>query len=302
MALGDRAPRAQIVVAAMCFGTTGTAQAQWRPDDVSTVAVGSARIVIGALLLALVAGRALGAVFSRSGTPVLLAGGVGVAIYQLSFFAAVDRTGVAVGTVVAIGSGPAIAGLLARLVNREPLTARWGVATGLTVVGVALLGFGTGGDAALDGVGVALAVIAGAGYATYAVLAKRLLLAGHGPEPVMAATFGVGAVLLLPVLLISGVGWLGEPEGLLLAVYLGAVPTALAYVLFARGLRSVATGEAATLTLAEPLTATALGVLVLAERPSGMAVAGAAVVLAGLLVLAGPTRDRGEPVHPEPVL
>lgn len=299
--LSDRAPRAQIVVAAMCFGTTGTAQALWRPDDVSTVAVGSARIVIGALLLVLVAGRALGAVFTRSSSPVLLVGGLGVAVYQLSFFAAVDRTGVAVGTVVAIGSGPAAAGLLARVVNREPLTGRWAVATGLTVVGVALLGFGTGGDTALDGLGVALAVIAGAGYATYAVLAKRLLLAGHGPEPVMAATFGVGAVLLLPVLLVSGAGWLGDSEGLLLALYLGAVPTALAYILFARGLRSVATGEAATLTLAEPLTATVLGVLVLAERPSGAALAGAAVILAGLLVLAGPARDRGQPVHPEPV-
>lgn len=299
--LSDRAPRAQIVVAAMCFGTTGTAQALWRPDDVSTVAVGSARIVIGALLLVLVAGRALGAVFTRSSSPVLLVGGLGVAVYQLSFFAAVDRTGVAVGTVVAIGSGPAAAGLLARVVNREPLTGRWAVATGLTVVGVALLGFGTGGDTALDGLGVALAVIAGAGYATYAVLAKRLLLAGHGPEPVMAATFGVGAVLLLPVLLVSGAGWLGDAEGLLLALYLGAVPTALAYILFARGLRSVATGEAATLTLAEPLTATVLGVLVLAERPSGAALAGAAVILAGLLVLAGPARDRGQPVHPEPV-
>ncbi len=297
----DRAPRAQILVAAVCFGTTGTAQAQWRPDDASTVAVGSARIVIGALLLVVVARGGLRAVATRATSPVLLAGGVGVAVYQLSFFAAVDRTGVAVGTVVAIGSGPAFAGLLARVVNGEALSRRWAAATALTAVGVALLGAGSGGDASVDPTGVVLAVVAGGGYASYAVLAKRLLLAGHGPEPVMAATFSVGALLLVPVLLASGTAWLAEPEGLALAVYLGAVPTALAYVLFARGLRHVATGEAATLTLAEPLTATALGVLVLAERPSGLAIAGAGVVLAGLLVLAGPARAGGEPVHPEPV-
>jgi drug/metabolite transporter, DME family len=298
----DRAPRAQIFVAAVCFGTTGTAQAQWRPADVSPVGVGSVRIVVGAILLCLVARRGLRAVVSRGTIGVLLAGGIGVAVYQLSFFAAVDRTGVGVGTVVAIGSGPAMAGVLGRLVNREALTVRWATATGLTVAGVGLLGLGAGDDASLEVAGVILAVVAGAGYASYAVLAKRLLLDGHQPEPVMAATFGVGAVLLLPVLLASGVSWLAEAEGLLLALYLGAVPTALAYVLFARGLRSVATGEAATLTLAEPLTAAALGVLILSERPSGLAVAGAAVVLAGLLVVAGPGRSRGEPIHPEPVV
>ena len=301
LAWTDRVPRAQILVAAVCFGTTGTAQAQWRPDDATTVAVGAARIVIGALLLAVVARRGLRATCTRSAAPVLLVGGAGVAIYQLSFFAAVDRTGVALGTVVAIGSGPAIAGLLARVVNAEALGGRWAVATGLTVVGVALLGLGARDDTSLDAVGVGLAVVAGAGYATYAVLAKRLLVAGHEPEPVMAGTFGVGAVLLLPVLALSDLRWLSDPQGLLLAIYLGVVPTALAYVLFARGLRHVATGEAATLTLAEPLTATALGVLVLAERPSGLALAGAGVVLAGLLVLAGPSRRSGSPVHPEPV-
>jgi DME family drug/metabolite transporter len=68
------------------------------------------------------------------------------------------------------------------------------------------------------------------------------------------------------------------------------VPTALAYVLFARGLRRLTPGETATLTLAEPLTATGLGVLVLGERPGAVAVAGAALVLAGLLALALPSR------------
>ena len=48
-----------------------------------------------------------------------------------------------------------------------------------------------------------------------------------------------------------------------MALYLGAIPTALAYVLFARGLRHLTPGETATLTLAEPLTATGLGILVL---------------------------------------
>ena len=73
--------------------------------------------------------------------------------------------------------------------------------------------------------------------------------------------------------------------------------TALAYILFARGLKWLTPGETATLTLAEPLTAAALGTVVLAERPGALAVVGAALVLAGLVALAAPTGRRRARVH-----
>ena len=101
-----------------------------------------------------------------------------------------------------------------------------------------------------------LAVVSGSGYATYTILAKRMLRRGHAPERVMAAAFSLGAVLLLPVLVLGDTAWIATPDGLAMALFLGAVPTALAYVLFARGLRELTPGETATLTLAEPLTAT----------------------------------------------
>jgi DME family drug/metabolite transporter len=88
---------------------------------------------------------------------------------------------------------------------------------------------------------------------------------------------------------------LATPGGLGLAVYLGAIPTALAYVLFSRGLRGLTSGETATLVLAEPLTAAALGVVALGEQPSVAAGAGAALVLAGLAILALPGRRPIEP-------
>src|SRR6185436_13523427 len=109
--------RLQVLLAAVCFGTTGTAQAIG--PAASPVAVGAARIVIGG---ATVAGIA-----------------VGVCVYQLSFFAAVNLTGVAVGTVVAIGTGPAAAGMLGRVVNGERLTGRWALATLCAAAGVVLL-------------------------------------------------------------------------------------------------------------------------------------------------------------------
>ena len=278
--------RLQVLLAAICFGTTGTAQAVG--PGASPVAVGAARIVFGGLLLALVA-RGLRARLPRVGAP-LIGMAVAVAVYQLSFFAAIRLTGVAVGTVVAIGTGPAAAGALGRLLNGERLSARWAQATALAAAGVVLLA-GDGG-ASVDVTGVALAVMSGVGYASYTVLSKRMLDAGEAPEGVMAAGFGGAGLLLLPVLIVAGPSFLVTPGGLGMAVYLAAVPTALAYVLFSRGLRRLSSGETATLVLAEPLTASALGVVALGEHPSAVAGAGALLVLAGLLVLAAPARRR----------
>jgi DME family drug/metabolite transporter len=280
--------RLQVLLAAICFGTTGTAQALG--PDANPLAVGSARIVVGGALL-LLAARALRTALPRDGR-IVGAIAVAIAAYQLSFFAAVNQTGVAVGTVVAIGTGPAVAGVLGALVNGERLTARWAAATTLAAAGVVLLVAAGGREADVDIGGILLAVLAGSGYASYTVMAKRLLDRGAEPIGVMAAGFGSAGALLIPVLLIAGPGFLGDPGGLAMAIYLGAVPTALACVLFARGLRHLSSGETTTIVLAEPLTAVVLGVVVLGEQPGAIAWAGAAFVLAGLAVLALPARRR----------
>jgi DME family drug/metabolite transporter len=286
--------RLQVLLASLCFGTTGTAQALG-PDGLAPAGVGAGRILVGGALLVLVAlltsgARALGAL---PRTPLVLAAGA-VATYQLSFFAAVHDTGVAVGTIVALGSAPALAGGLEWVVDGKAPARAWAMATALACAGVALLALaGSDADISLPGVGLALG--AGASYAGYTLAAKRMLGGGHTPETVMAGAFGLGAVLLLPVLAITGAGWMIEPGGAALIVFLGVIPTALAYLLFARGLRRLSAAETATLTLAEPLTAAVLGVVVLSERMSAPAAAGGALILGGLLVLAAPDVRRRRP-------
>ena len=280
--------RFQLLTAAVLFGTTGTAQALAGTD--APAEVGAARIAVGgaALVLVALAGRRLRGL--RPALPLLVVGGFGVAVYQLSFFAAVDRTGVTVGTVVAIGFGPVAAGVLERVVEGTTPTRRWLVATALAVAGVAVLTLAAGADAAVSPAGIGLALLAGGGYAAYTVIAKRLLRLGHDPVGVMAASFGLGAVLLLPVLVLGDYAWLSEPSGIALALYLGLLPTAVAYLLFVHGLRRVSAAEATTLVLAEPVTAAVLGALVLDERLGTAAALGAALVLAGLVALAIPGR------------
>jgi DME family drug/metabolite transporter len=217
---------------------------------------------------------------------LVLLSGLCVAAYQATFFAAVDDTGVAVGTVVAIGSAPVFTGLMARAFTGEQLSRRWAGATALGCAGVCtlVLGGGSGGEVSLPGVGLAL--LAGAGYGGYAVAGKRLMDQGATPEALMASVFSIGAAVLMPLLAIVPTGELLTTGGLALALYLGALPTAVAYTLFARGLRRIGAGETATLTLGEPVTAAALGFIVLGERPGVAAVVGAALVLTGLVLLA----------------
>jgi drug/metabolite transporter, DME family len=275
--------RLQVLLASLCFGTTGTAQALG-PHGLSPAGVGAARILVGgALLLAFARG------LPRLPRGPLLVAAAGVAAYQLCFFAAVSDTGVAVGTIVALGSAPAIAGGLEWALERRAPARAWAPATALACAGVALLAL-AGADAAISAPGVALALGAGAAYAAYTLAAKRMLGAGHRPEEVMAGAFGLGALALVPVLAVTGAGWLLQPGGAALALFLGVVPTAVAYVLFARGLERLSAAETATLTLAEPLTAALLGLIVLSERLSPAAALGAALVLAGLVVLAAPRR------------
>jgi DME family drug/metabolite transporter len=278
--------RTQVLIAAILFGTTGTAQALG-PDGSTPMTVGASRILIGGSILAAMA-LASGGFRGRWPLGHVLLAGAGVAVYQLAFFQAVADTGVAVGAIVAIGSGPIFAGILERLLDGAWPGRTWLVATALATTGVAVLSLASATDASLSAAGIGLALVSGLGYATYTIVAKRLLRLGHKPVAVMGASFGLGAVLLLPVLLLGDTAWLHTPDGLALALYLGVVPTALAYSLFARGLRSLDASEVTTLVLAEPLTATVLGVVVLDERVGAGGLVGAALILAGLAVLALP--------------
>ncbi len=283
--------RLQVLLAAVLFGTTGTALALG-PDDASPISVGAARIVVGGgalAMLALVTGQLRG----RWPIMPLALAGAGVAVYQLAFFEAVDRTGVAVGAIVAIGSGPIGAGLLERILDGVWPGRTWAAATVLALAGMAVLVLASAGDAQLSPSGIIFALVAGSAYAGYTVVAKRLLRAGHGAIGVMGASFGIAGALLLPILVLGDPSWLGGGRGITLALYLGLLPTALAYVLFARGLERMSAAEVTTIVLAEPVTATALGTLALGERVGAAGAVGAALVLAGLALLA--VRPRGRP-------
>ncbi len=325
-----------VLLAALCFGTTGTAQALVGADA-SALAIGASRILLGGGVLGVLAlarraasGRpatiaARGSVgkLGRSGPrarPALLVGlgAFGVLAYQPAFFAGVELSGVGLGTVVALGSAPVATGVLDGVVHRRIPSARWMIATSLALLGVLLvsglmsgalpaLGSFDGPDgpgvadpaadpAAVNPLGVLASLGAGASYALYAVASKQLLSRGWSAVDAIGALFGTAALLSAPLLLAAGASWIATPEGLSLVLWLGLVTTAFAYLLFGWGLKRLSATTVATLTLAEPIAAAALGVVVLHERFTAGSVAGIALIGAALVLLSVPARGRGRRV------
>jgi drug/metabolite transporter, DME family len=273
-----------VLAAAVLWGTTGTSQGLAPAGGAPTV-IGAVRLAIGGLALLMLA--MLRGSFKGGGRwPLVrtITSAFFVAGYQLCFFAGVARTGVAAGTMIAIGSAPVAAGVLGYLVRKEHVGRRWMMATLISVIGCILLAAG-GGGLRSNVVGILLAVGAGLSYAAYTVSIKGLL-DRHAPDAVMAVVFCLAALLLSPLLFTSHLGWLAEPRGIAVALHLGVLATAVSYGFFARGLKNVSVGTAATLSLAEPLTAALLGVVVLGERLSLSQVSGIALLFTGLVVLA----------------
>ncbi len=274
-----------MLAAAVLFGTTGTAQ-ELGPDGTTPLGVGTLRIVVGAAALWVFAWRLPDISVLRRHLGLCLVGGAGVALYQPAFFAGTARTGVALGTVVALGSGPIIAGVIEWVWLRRRPSGVWAAATAVTLVGGALLvASGSDGVAGVDLVGVLCSLGAGLGYAVYAIAAKLLIDRGVDSTVALAWPFTLGALALVPFAAGEPYGWVATLSGAVMLAHLGVLTVGLAYVLYGRGLRVLPTSTAVSLTLAEPLTAALAAVVVLDERLTPAGWVGAGLVLTGLAMV-----------------
>jgi drug/metabolite transporter, DME family len=284
-----------VLAAAVLWGTTGTAAAL--APDVGSLAVGAAAMGVGGLLQAVAALRVVRA--HRAGLLVqwrtLAVAAVAVAVYPLAFYTSMRLAGVAVGTVVTIGSGPLAAALIERVVDRRPLSRRWALGAAAGMLGVVALAVSradhgeatSGGSGAHPVLGIALGLLAGVTYALYSWGAARMMRFGLPSRPVMGAVFGLGGVLLMPVLLLTGAPIVEAGRNLAVVAYLAVVPMFVGYVLFGRGLARISATSATTLSLLEPAVAALIAVLVLHEGLPALGWAGMAIMLAGLVLLTG---------------
>lgn len=278
-----------VLLGSVLWGTTGTAQ-YFAPAGASPLSIGAVRLAIGGTALTILA-LTKGAIKSKEIwlNPNTFISAASVAAYQLFFFAAVLKTGVAMGTVVAIGSAPVFAGIFSILMGKDKPDSKWLLATFVSIIGCILLLTG-GKELAVEISGVLLALAAGAAYAGYTAFSKQLL-DKYSTLAVTGVVFFIGAILLSPMLFLYDLSWLRSAQGIGVALHLGILATALAYVLFTYGLSGIPLHKAVTLSLTEPATASMLGVFLLKEKLSLISWIGMALVFAGLMIVAQKTNE-----------
>lgn len=266
-----------VIGAGMCWGTTGTIQA-FTPEGASSLSIGAARVAFAGIILFIYMlikkrGGLLRGEWSVKG--VLLAA-AGLAAYQLTFFSAVRLTGVAVGTMVAIGSAPPVAGIFGRVLFGERLPWRWYAATVLAVAGCVMLVLGGNrGALSVSALGVFLAFGAALSYALEGV---GLRLIKRDPYDVIAVVSAVSGLMALPWLLAGDIGWMLEPRGAACMGLLTFLSTIIPYTLFTIGIQNIALGTVYTLSLSEPLTAWFLSAVLLGERLSWIGLLGVGIL------------------------
>jgi DME family drug/metabolite transporter len=273
-----------VLVSGTLLGTAGTAVAL-APAEASTTSLGVARVGIGGLILLLLLPLFGGSV--RNLSHVLKRGGVWVmalstAAFQPLFFGATEKTGVALSTVLTIGTMPLFTGLIGRVLFKAPLTRIWFIATSLAVIGLLLRSWEQLENT--DALGIVMALGAGLATGCYVNGAKFELNRGGHPVELPAVAYTLSALLLLPLLVGDSLAWMTTSSGILTAIYLGAISMALANTLQVVGLKRLSPAPTATLLLADPLTATILGIWVLDESITPIATIGLALVAIGLVM------------------
>lgn len=284
-----------VLAASVLWGTTGTA-ATFAPA-IGPLAIGAAAMGLGGLLQALTAARPIvrqrAALCTRR--RVVLLGAGAVAVYPLAFYTSMRLADVAVGTVVSIGSAALASALAERVVDRRRLTGRWMFGASLGLAGIVALCLAEAarpqpGPAAAwpTMLGVGLGLAAGATYAVYTWAAHRLIGRGVASRAAMGAIFGLGGLLLMPVLLATGAPLAASWSNAAVGGYMALVPMFTGYLLFGWALARVPASTATTLSLLEPAVATLLAVIVVGERLPAAGWAGLALIAGCLVVLTVP--------------
>ncbi|MFJ5548900.1 DMT family transporter [Streptomyces sp. NPDC093225] len=280
----------QLAVAGAAWGTAGAAASLlFLASDLGPLALTFWRCAGGlALLLGVLAVRRRPAV---PGPRVrdLLVTGVLFTVFQAAYFAAVQDTGLAVGTVVTLGAGPVLIALGARLWMGERLGGGGTAAVAGALGGLVVLVLGSGGGTVRP-LGVVYALLSATGYAGMTLRTRWFGRTGNGGDPLVTTgwSFAVAAVGLLPFALAEGLlPTVGDPARVvLLLAYTASVPTALAYALYFTGAARVRAATVSVIMLIEPVSAAAIAVFGLGERLTAATVAGTVLLLAAVAGLA----------------
>jgi DME family drug/metabolite transporter len=284
-----------VILASVFWGTVGiSSQIVYRHSSLTALSVGFFRLALAFPVSALLCSCFLDFRIWRQPLVYYLRTsliGAMFALYQVCYFSAIHHVGVSVATLITVCTAPVLVALLSAALQRESLTRPTCAALALAVVGTVLL---IGRPHIMVGMqdlvaGTLLALGSASGYAVVTLLGKTLAGQGH-PLHISTVSFGTGAMCLLPFASVPALTGDGAFRIWGVLVYMGVVPTALAYLCFFLAMRFVRASTASILSLIEPLTATVLAWFLFDEGLGTMGMGGAAMLLGAIVLL---YRNRG---------
>lgn len=287
-----------VIIAAILWGTTGVS-ASFAPQ-VSPIAIGSMAMGVGGLLQAVIATNVIRSYrfnLYRQWSYVLC-GALSVAVYPLVFYASMRMAGVTIGTVVSIGSAPLLSAVIEAIMENAKFSTKWIIGATLGVIGIALLSL-SGQEHHTDQaqhphliLGIGLALLAGLTYALYSWIARYLMQQNIPSKAAMGSIFGIGGLLLMPVLFMTGSAFLASWSNAAVGIYMALVPMFIGYICFGYGLARIAASTAITITLLEPIVAAFLAVIIIKESLSIMGWIGVILVFTCLVCVIMPSRKK----------
>jgi drug/metabolite transporter (DMT)-like permease len=283
------ATAATLFFAAFCWGANFPL-AHLVVGEMSPMAAAVGRFGIAAIvLLAMAAIRREPVRLIRHAPTLGLLSLVGVVLFNVLFFFAMQRTSATNGALL-MATNPLLTALLAGLFLGERVSPRHLAALPIALGGVAMVVLGNGANVSLS-LGDSLMVGADLSWATYNVLARRLMPAGS-PIANMAAMMTYSVFGLIAVALISGESMsiplsLNPPAAAL--VVMATLGTVVAYLCYNSGIAKLGAGRAALFLNTVPVWAMIVSAL-LGHPPSGVQIVGGAIVLTAVVFASLPRR------------
>lgn len=271
-----------VFLGALFFSGSGTIQS-YAPEEATAFILGALRLITAGIFLVVwcCAKNLLHPLKNVNFCKIILSA-LALAGFQISFFLGVRSAGVAVGTVVTIGTTPLMAAVFGLLFFKEIPGKSWYISTAIAIGGLILLNVN---DMDTFNVkAILFPVTAGTIYAFYLSQSKELIRSNR-PEIVMTFLFMLSSLFLLPIWFLFPCAWILTAKGLIIALGLGVITTAVPYCLVMAGLKNCGTAKAATLSLGEPLGAAILGFTILHEPINFLSAIGIMTIFTSVLVL-----------------
>jgi drug/metabolite transporter (DMT)-like permease len=251
-------------------------------------------LIVAVLLFAWLGARGTDPRIGRADWPLLLFAGLsGMAVYNLLFTVALERTS-AFSVALLAAFGPIFALLFAAVLGIERVRPWQWVGVGVAVAGVAVF-VGEGLRGATPAAGDWLSLVAAASFAAYG-LATRPLVRRY-PAPVVTAWSAViGLVAAVPVALPAAAeqDWAGVGlRGWGALFYSSAISMLLAYTAWTWAIERRGVGRTVPYLYVVPIATGAFAALFLGETFGVLKLGGALLVLAGVALTRWPSKADG---------